>query len=581
MAKIDFEQVEDLLTKKYSAAKIIKFYDQFLEGVKRNPELAESLKDSPLLNPPGKVLKKTRVKILLEVFKKKELFNAFYSEFPDHVKKVIETLTWYGQIRLSDMEKKVGRKISTIAKGRRYADFNLKPGFELVLTKHNNKWYYDYTTPKKEGVVLYINLQLREVLKQYLPKPEHYTLKPVKKRTKTAFHSNFEPAALSELTRMAEFIEQGHMSTKKNGQPSVKGLRDLIKISGISEFYPRKAGKALELMRTRMLAYFLIKVKPQIITPIDAPEVFLKESFKYWIDDYSSTIERDFLYHIDTRYSYYWGDDSNDRVKDNLFMLLGRLSSDKWTDVKHIMIHCILRNINLTDFFLDELRYKSVEETEYGSWMTAESIDHFTAPYLLYMPLLKAFFFMAAALGIVEICYNHPSNSKESHPDKEYLTVYDGLKYVRLTPLGKYVTGQTDKYEYMADYDRGNIILDESRLILLIQGANPAINLIMEKIMEPAGHNRYRMTFASLLSGCSSRKDVLNKIKLFHDYVCKKPPEIWENFFEKALKRIDPLKKETQLDIFNINNDKELMNILTTDPIISRLILKVEGRRIA
>lgn len=384
------------------------------------------------------------------------------------------------------------------------------------------------------------------------------------------------PVKLIKQTRV------GSYGFEKNGQPSVNGLREFLKISGSSEFYPQGIYKGLNLIHASLTAYFLLAVQPLMAGPMDAPEKFLKDAFEYWINSPTS-MEKELLDHIKIRYSGYYDSAGKKRLRDRLFMPLGKISSKRWIDVNHILTHCILRGIRLTDFHLQELRYSTFEKTNYGSWKTEKTIGRATAPNVLYLPVLNVFFFMAAGLGLVEICYDYPRGTKESQTDNdyEYFTPYNGLRYVRLTALGKYVSGKSDDYKYKTDTDKAKIILDESRLILAMQGDNPVMKIAIEKIMEPVGRHRYRMTFASLFRGCKTRKDILNNINLFRDYICGKPPEVWENFFKKALNRIRPLKKETVLDIFSISQDKELMNILASDPKITPLILKVEGRRIA
>ncbi len=57
-----------------------------------------------------------------------------------------------------------------------------------------------------------------------------------------------------------------------------------------------------------------------------------------------------------------------------------------------------------------------------------------------------------ATLGIVDIAYVTLENAQDNYYDRwgqydlDYLSIYDGLKYIRLTKLGTYVLGVIDTY---------------------------------------------------------------------------------------------------------------------------------------
>ncbi len=67
--------------------------------------------------------------------------------------------------------------------------------------------------------------------------------------------------------------------------------------------------------------------------------------------------------------------------------------------------------------------------------------------------LLCLLFEYAAPLGIVDIAYENPNGARVDHncesisDDIIFLSRYDGLRYIRLTPLGAYILGLADSYE--------------------------------------------------------------------------------------------------------------------------------------
>ncbi|MCY4264977.1 MAG: hypothetical protein OXE78_08985 [Gammaproteobacteria bacterium] len=73
--------------------------------------------------------------------------------------------------------------------------------------------------------------------------------------------------------------------------------------------------------------------------------------------------------------------------------------------------------------------------------------------------LLCFLFEYAATLGIIDVAYTHPDNARPDFTcmwgtgDMLFLSRYDGLEYIRLTPLGAYCLGLTEDYELQQPED--------------------------------------------------------------------------------------------------------------------------------
>jgi hypothetical protein len=196
--------------------------------------------------------------------------------------------------------------------------------------------------------------------------------------------------------------------------------------------------------------------------------------------------------------------------------------------------------------------------------------------------LLQAFFFLTASLGLVEIGYDEPVNEVLQKPNQPYLSEYEGLKYIRLTELGSFVCGRSRKYTAIASVQEKAVFnLDSNRLFLTVEGDDPIARLTLEKMLEPVGTDRYKMTFTSLFRDCQSKADIRKRIALFRKIIYKKPPRIWQQFFATAVKRVNPLTREPEYVVFKVEEDEELLQLLATAPDIAPLVVKVEGLRIA
>lgn len=193
------------------------------------------------------------------------------------------------------------------------------------------------------------------------------------------------------------------------------------------------------------------------------------------------------------------------------------------------------------------------------------------------IPLIKSYLFMMAALGLVEIAY-----SEVSADDKEASSVFDGLKYVRLTNLGKYALSITDKYVRTKEEDVTYFELDTENLIVKsLVDVNP-YEAILGNMTEHISKRMYKVTPESFLKDCNTKKDIENKIALFKDYICDAPPAIWKAFFKQMLDRCSPMiKPKKQYKLLQLPaENKELQRIVLSDPAIRKYILKAEDYHI-
>jgi len=187
-------------------------------------------------------------------------------------------------------------------------------------------------------------------------------------------------------------------------------------------------------------------------------------------------------------------------------------------------------------------------------------------------PFIKAYLFLMAAYGVVEIAYD----DKTEEGDTCY---YDTLRYVRLTDLGKYVFGITPKYEHKAAKEKKYFELDDNNLIIKSLDDNNPYLTILSNMSTTISKRMYKVTYESYLDGCNTLADIINKENLFRDYICKEPPANWEHFFLNVKKRCNPMNiSKKKYIVFEIPTDnKELQRIILSDPVISKCSVKAEG----
>lgn len=137
--------------------------------------------------------------------------------------------------------------------------------------------------------------------------------------------------------------------------------------------------------------------------------------------------------------------------------------------------------------------------------------------------------FLLAAFGIVDIAYNYPKNERIQKKEREYLSVFDGLRYIRLTPLGAFLAGLKKDHAFRGETEH------------------------------------------------ATQADIEGKIRLFRKQVSAKPPRIWEKFLSGILNKIDPLIPEPDQSVFRLKEYPELIELMARDEVLQKYILKAEG----
>lgn len=186
-------------------------------------------------------------------------------------------------------------------------------------------------------------------------------------------------------------------------------------------------------------------------------------------------------------------------------------------------------------------------------------------------PFFRSLMFMLSTYGIVEIAYTEPKEGESSY--------YNGLKYVRLTELGKYVLGLTDSYiPKHSEDNEPPFELDEQRLFIKVIKQDSPFESLLTEYADKIMPSLYRVNYDSFLRGCFSFKEVNRKIEMFQQYICKDVPSIWKQFFKDITERCNSLSfEETDYTIIRLSpGNIPLQRLILTEPGIKKYVLKAE-----
>ncbi len=582
--------LEDVLLKLYPAPFYKWLYDT---------SLAELAKSCPEVLPqpePGKSSAREKtfkkaylIDLLLAVLRKPPLARQFLETLPAGTREVILAATWERRVNLAALEKALGRLIATAnpdAQRIHYEPFLLPPehGFLLLLKSSADHWIYSgKPNQKKENFVLVLPAVIRKIFQGLLPPPPDYELQPLDTAPDTA-QSRFSCAqkAVADLRLTAEFIAQGNLKRTKSEQVAMPSLKLIHQLTGGPEFFENPGDSSLALLRTRLLAGGIAAVgnkeRENLLAQPDNAQPVRELCGKVLAS--AQFLLEELLDHLANSHNR-WYQCSAPAIK-KLAAFFAELPAGKWVSWDNLRRYHLLRE-NVPSLFGPDLVYLRASAIEHANaWSTQVQVGQQNEFELVSEPLLKGYAFLLAAFGLLEIIYGPPGNTVFHLPKKAYLTPYDGLGFVRLTPLGEYVFGRRNTFDVSSGPStQCAIILDEARLLATCRNADALTELALGQFFEKLAPGRYRLTSKSWLAGCRSREDIEKRIQLFRRVVSAAPPAIWEQLFQKTLSRLSPLITEPDMVVFKIGADEEIRRLLASDPILREVVLKVEGLRIA
>ncbi|MDM8542360.1 HEAT repeat domain-containing protein [Desulfococcaceae bacterium HSG9] len=565
----------------------------------------------------NKLIKTKLVRAFAYILTDKETLAELISQMPSGVKTVLDTLVWEGGEHLAQnfiinkhnlnppiitykKETRFGSHIKKVSSlGQAYRIFPFRSDYQYS----GGGIYYDY--------YLYLPDMLRTIFKTRLSPPPEYHLSSAKTTGKTDFVHEDRDRILSRIKLFCAYIAQGNLKYSKNGEKILKtSIKQMAKYCDIHEFYDPK-DKCLGVLKTSLIIDFLTcygNVGKPVLKGAGASmaksesHVFLKRLFTAFFNDtpkFGGYYLNRMLFHLKGVHnikSGYHGQEcrkNEHTVRVSLTAVLRLMiknagDSYQWISVSDIIKYCLYRDIDLE--IIDRSfasRYLSFD-SESDSGFSSRQI--YIGPSLyndaVITPLVKGVLFLSACFGIIDIAYDTPQNDRVRKKKLDYLSVFDGLRYVRPTELGAYVLGITNVYktatEKQSTADDCVLWPDEERLLIRIKGQDRLKTMILDKLAEKVSANSYKVTFQSFLKECTGEKDIHAKIKLFKEHITSDPPQIWQDFLNAVVNKIDPLSPQPDMHVFRFSalENQELIALMARDDVLKKYILKAEDYHI-
>ncbi len=412
------------------------------------------------------------------------------------------------------------------------------------------------------------------LLKVLLPIPDDFDLEKVEHPNKTDYSYTNEENVFSFISVASDMLKSNLVEFGKTGEkPLAKSLNILKASTGINEFYSEKKIDSLATdMLTRSFSYYYWAAKKFKPTELESLKDFIMDKFE---DKYYFFITRVLLTHLKkVRFDHHYTRELG--LFNALNSIVQDLPKDSWVSMENILKYSSYRELKF------HLEYKGktdnyIFESEAGDY-TCDT--NYTA--LFFEPVLRGGFFYLASLGLFELMYDKPkSNYNIKAKDKEYISVWDGLKYVKITELGKYIFGFSKKYEQKTiQKSRQNLKFDEYKPIITIDSKDTISQAKLEPFTETYAPNRYILSYAKIFKDCKSTKALELKIESFYKQIEKNPPQVFKDFFDEIKANQNLLKRDLKQVVIELTNNKKLLNLFMKNKKIQELVIKAQGYRV-
>ena len=197
---------------------------------------------------------------------------------------------------------------------------------------------------------------------------------------------------------------------------------------------------------------------------------------------------------------------------------------------------------------------------------------------LLIRPLFKAYCYLFAALGILEITQRDPPLVRSWNGKQTAISPYDALATIRVTDFGRWCL-DLSSVRPARTVQKYEAIADKELFLVTVRGSSLERKVYLDRIGVKLGKERWRISPASFIAGCSNKSQIEDRIQRFKALIDPKPAPHWTRLFEKALSRAGLFDTSCEgFLIYQLPGDTELTEELLRDPSLKTIAFRAEGQ---
>lgn len=564
-------------------------------------------KGSGSCGPPPK--KAEMVKALLSISEDVDQSRRIFESFSPAAQRAFEFLVWNKHVSAAQLEAAVDVQIAITVRSakeitRNQPGYLVSPDFSLIVhyvaDAYGSAWEYIFNQGREakfstERIKVLLPGAVRKWFRSFLPKPPHYEFIPlweppkVKGQTVRIFHGTEDAVFAWRLT--ADAILRKTLPLTAAGYPTKPAMRKLVKSSTAQEFFDSSEdSKELRELRHECLFGMLTPAaKPYLEKLVQRPfptEELFAEIVPQLLQQHRVIAAA--VPHLMPPDPFA---ETDREGLSNLREIFGSLPVNKWVSRENLLEWAHLRELHVShtepQYITAKVSRKSAYSDSYYAGERREmryaSSVEFEA--LVVDPLLQGVSFLLAAGGLLDIAYTPPQETSEWRLNHKvtYLTPFSGLVALRLNAIGAYAFGKTKSLDLgIEETPECTIHYSPDKLVAIAKNLDPVTERILAEHLERLSPTVYRLTRKSLFGKVTTPRELEDRVKAFRDHLPGEPPPNWEAFLKECLSTAPPLtKRNSSMVIYTLSEDPEVRRLFASDPVLSRLSLKVEGWRVA
>ena len=256
---------------------------------------------------------------------------------------------------------------------------------------------------------------------------------------------------------------------------------------------------------------------------------------------------------------------------------LARLEINRWIDLDDLFTFMFATGENFNLVRNEWALYRS--DANYGSF----GYNHITWEHLNGRFAMAFLLEYCATLGIIDVGISLPWCAREDMrdlwgwDDVSCMSRYDGLRYLRLTPLGAWILGIADAYVPQRSSTPACKVLPNLDVVLC-RPAEPAVRIQLERIAEKTADNVYHLTKEKILDACEDGVALADLVTFLTDQIDHDLPDTVRVLFREIEENLVKFRLDSAGYLICCT-DPALLVLVTHDPVISRWCEEVDDRR--
>ena len=500
--------------------------------------------------------------LLEQSLAREEVFIAVFKTLPEGIKKIFNEIAWNGKYIISQEERAIF--------------FRKEQKFSAVVDLNEKYAFFKYGEDNQKNEYLYIDNDIVRWYRQFLPKNRECFIYTVNKNENWSVGNN-EESIIENLGKYFNFFNDGKLELSTSGKLLKSSKIGMHKYCNIEEYY--KNLNDLDFLKTETIALFFYILKKEYLNGTYLRGNNLKNIILDFLNG-DNLIDDNYTYsrlYLNYLKGYGKPKKNNSEVIRGIHTIrdiLQDISPDKIISVDNL-INYIIYNDKFIEILNVDAVYEHVYINEANYERTKLSTYENYQGYII-EPFIKSILFILGTFGVLEIYYTAPTGKKSLYLRHGYLSKYDGIKGFKLTKLGEYIFGKRKNYEFK-QVEEGSVYLEDDFLLATVVGEAPVRTLFLESIGTKISPTKFKISSESFLKKINNRAELEEKIQEFRNKISENPGEIWENLFKELLERMTSVKILNDYSVLQIKQDKNLINFISSNREISKLILKAEN----